>query len=97
MPVDRDNLERVIEFNRRKPKSPKRRKRMPKTTEDPGLAAYLAARQKAIAGLLTPVVVFAGAKAGLGFSDAVSVSIAGLLAGALVLIVPNSYGKGVIQ
>jgi hypothetical protein len=95
MPVNRDDLiQRVIELNRQKPPSPKRRKRMPKTTEDPGAAAYLAARLKAIAALLTPVVAFAGAKAGLGFSDEVSVSIAGLLAGAIVYIVPNSYGKG---
>jgi hypothetical protein len=92
MPVNRDDLiQRVIELNRQKPPSPKRRKpRMPKTAKDPGAAAYLAARLKAIAGLLTPVVAFAGAKAGLGFSDEVSVSIAGLLAGAIVYIVPNS-------
>lgn len=49
---------------------------------------------KAITGLLTPIVAFAGAKAGLDLSDEASAGIAAALTSLAVYVVPNSYGTG---
>lgn len=51
--------------------------------------------RKAIVGLLTPAVVFVGAKAGLTLDDGQAAGVASFVTAVAVWMTSNSYGTGV--
>lgn len=54
----------------------------------------LSRNRKAVVGLLTPAVVFVGAKAGLSLTPDAAAGVASFVTAVAVWMVPNSYGKG---
>jgi hypothetical protein len=62
--------------------------------EEPRMNKLINANRKAICALLTPIVAFAAAKAGLHCSTDACAGIAAGLTSVAVWIVPNSYGTG---
>jgi hypothetical protein len=64
---------------------------------DTGLKAIVKKYRKAIVATLTPLVTLAASKWGLGLSDGECCGVATFLTGALVALVPNSYGKSAVS
>jgi hypothetical protein len=90
MPVDRDNLHRILQAKAKVETRPrKKRSRMPNEPRSygTGLAAY----RKTIAGLLTPIVTYVLSRWAAGLPPEVIAPVVGLLTGVAVYVTPNSY------